>query len=339
MFPAPTATRTGRTSCSRQWPESSGSASSRQTICWFAAASGDWNPIHVDPVSARRTLAGEVVVHGMFSLLWALDRHCATHPTPPDRVVAYFQRPIVPNEALSVARETTGDDVRLVVGAGTKASPASCSAAPGAGGGRGRPDAAVFRGKPAEHHVDALGGARGSWRSRRRKSDVSSERLRPGRRTPGADAGGRNHRVLAPSSAWTPGLHSLFTGLELRLDGPATAHLEWRVVRHSSPMAPLAIAVSGAGALSQDDCKRLSASTPSPSLRPRTSAGASHPALSRGDTRSWSVDKRGLGELTAKALAAGGAGCRGHLQEQRQGCGGRRRRHGDVGRKMPGAAG
>jgi NADP-dependent 3-hydroxy acid dehydrogenase YdfG len=39
----------------------------------FASCSGDYNPIHVDPVEARRTQAGAPVVHGIHLLLWALD--------------------------------------------------------------------------------------------------------------------------------------------------------------------------------------------------------------------------------------------------------------------------
>src|SRR5665213_3313243 len=39
----------------------------------FAALSGDVNPIHVDPVIARRTCEGALVVHGVHNLLWGLD--------------------------------------------------------------------------------------------------------------------------------------------------------------------------------------------------------------------------------------------------------------------------
>src|SRR5215472_2422466 len=39
----------------------------------FAAVCGDRNPIHMDPIAARRTLAGFPVVHGIHALLWALD--------------------------------------------------------------------------------------------------------------------------------------------------------------------------------------------------------------------------------------------------------------------------
>ena len=40
---------------------------------WFAAVSGDRNPIHMDPVVARRTLAGTPITHGIHVLLWALN--------------------------------------------------------------------------------------------------------------------------------------------------------------------------------------------------------------------------------------------------------------------------
>jgi NADP-dependent 3-hydroxy acid dehydrogenase YdfG len=39
----------------------------------FAEISGDWNPMHVDPVAARRTIYGDIVVHGVHSLFWALE--------------------------------------------------------------------------------------------------------------------------------------------------------------------------------------------------------------------------------------------------------------------------
>ena len=45
----------------------------------FAEISGDRNPIHMDGVAARRTLAGTPVVHGVRATLWALDRLFRTH--------------------------------------------------------------------------------------------------------------------------------------------------------------------------------------------------------------------------------------------------------------------
>jgi len=42
----------------------------------FAELSGDYNPLHVDPLQSRRLLYGEQVVHGIHLVLWGLDRIC-----------------------------------------------------------------------------------------------------------------------------------------------------------------------------------------------------------------------------------------------------------------------
>jgi acyl dehydratase len=49
----------------------------------FAALSGDRNPIHLDQVAARRTQAGAPVVHGVHTLLWSLDSFVRVHPDAP----------------------------------------------------------------------------------------------------------------------------------------------------------------------------------------------------------------------------------------------------------------
>ena len=46
----------------------------------FATLTGDWNPMHMDAVAARRTAAGAPVVHGVHTLLWMLDAIGAQHP-------------------------------------------------------------------------------------------------------------------------------------------------------------------------------------------------------------------------------------------------------------------
>lgn len=40
----------------------------------FAGLAGDFNPIHLDPIAARKTQAGTAVVHGIHATLWALDK-------------------------------------------------------------------------------------------------------------------------------------------------------------------------------------------------------------------------------------------------------------------------
>jgi acyl dehydratase len=46
----------------------------------FAQLSGDYNPMHVDEVVARRTQAGAPVVHGLHAVIWALDSIAQSYP-------------------------------------------------------------------------------------------------------------------------------------------------------------------------------------------------------------------------------------------------------------------
>lgn len=63
----------------------------------FANFSGDINPIHVEPIAARRTMTGRCIVHGMHSLLWALDELAKTNIVAKSLKVR-FLRPIFLNE-------------------------------------------------------------------------------------------------------------------------------------------------------------------------------------------------------------------------------------------------
>jgi acyl dehydratase len=60
----------------------------------FAALTGDYNPMHMDPIAARRTMAGAPVVHGMHTLLWLLDRiaTCNIHIDNVATIKASFRR-------------------------------------------------------------------------------------------------------------------------------------------------------------------------------------------------------------------------------------------------------
>lgn len=79
----------------------------------FARASGDDNPIHVDPVAARRLPFGEPIVHGMHLLLWGLDTIAARRPLKSvglDMVSASFKRPLTLGVTAEIIASEDQDD-------------------------------------------------------------------------------------------------------------------------------------------------------------------------------------------------------------------------------------
>lgn len=59
----------------------------------FAELSGDRNPLHMDPVGARRLLFGQKILHGLHTLLWGIDHFlkAETQPLELRTVKANFQ--------------------------------------------------------------------------------------------------------------------------------------------------------------------------------------------------------------------------------------------------------
>ena len=89
---------------------------------WFAECSGDFNPVHLDPIAARRELPGAVVAHGIHFVLWLLDSYWAIlarrgiQHIQPARVQCSFRRPVyldIPVEAQVVSEG--GDRVKLAI--------------------------------------------------------------------------------------------------------------------------------------------------------------------------------------------------------------------------------
>lgn len=79
----------------------------------FVALSGDANPLHTDPLVARRLPFGRVAVHGMHLALLALDRMAADGTTP-SRVRATFRHPVGVGDPIDLAVD--GRLCRLTVG-------------------------------------------------------------------------------------------------------------------------------------------------------------------------------------------------------------------------------
>jgi acyl dehydratase/NADP-dependent 3-hydroxy acid dehydrogenase YdfG len=84
----------------------------------FAELSGDFNPLHTDPVAARRTQFGECVTHGVFVLLWALDSLQAQGGSKRRwvKISAKFLRPVLAGlKVTATGKEKSTDEISLTV--------------------------------------------------------------------------------------------------------------------------------------------------------------------------------------------------------------------------------
>jgi len=89
---------------------------------YYAAASGDFNPIHIDPEMGRALGLGGAILQGMCTYAW-LAEACAAYFDDPGRVrrlKARFSRPVAPGDTVTfegrcVAVE--GNTVRVEVAA------------------------------------------------------------------------------------------------------------------------------------------------------------------------------------------------------------------------------
>lgn len=79
----------------------------------FAKLSGDHNPMHMDPVAARRTQAGHPVVHGVHAVLWALNA-AGDHLTGFKSLSVRFERMIyVGDRCVLRQRQSRGEGFSL----------------------------------------------------------------------------------------------------------------------------------------------------------------------------------------------------------------------------------
>jgi acyl dehydratase len=277
----------------------------------FAKLSGDYNPMHMDPVVARRTQAGAAVVHGVHLLLWSLDRLAASKPDIPafGSVKGRFDKMVyVGDTATAVLTGLDEAGARLEVRADGKATSQIMVsfAAP-------RTPAAVV-----ENDSQPVSTAH--------PIDLSLEAA--------ADQAGRVAFVSSPAEAtaafpalaklmgadWLrsvlatttlvgmvcPGLHSIFGGLTVN---PAIADdreaLAYRVTKTHPKFRVVRMDVSGSGLAGVVECF----------VRHPPTAQANIAALAQlvapdefaGATVLVIGGSRGLGELTSKLLCAGGA--------------------------------
>lgn len=274
----------------------------------FAGLSGDFNPMHVDAVTARRIGAGAPVVHGMHSLLWCLD--CAAlmigDESPVSSLRANFDTYVTTSDEVeTVLLHSDAKRLRLEVRMrGTTA----VTVLVGFGGGHAPPfdkhNEFIEPTAPMDLPKEALSTLAGRLRFATAAGKIA-EHFPMAARMIGA-------RRIAALAAYTrligmvcPGLHSIFNrvSLECSYDDGAD-DIGFRVTNADLERRRLLIAVGGGGW----------SGTLTTLIRHRPTMQPSIIEASELVTRGEFADSialiiggsRGIGEVAAKLIAAGG---------------------------------
>lgn len=278
----------------------------------FARISFDHNPIHVDATAARRTHVGAPIVHGIHSLLWMLDCIAQSEPaaTAARTLKAQFLQPVYVGDSATMelsqptprsirARVVVAGEEVAVASVGFEALPRTLSQVP-TGARRMPPPAA-----PQDLRLGQMERMSGSLSFGPASNEIAE--LFPA----AARAFGMQRiAALVCSSCLVgmvvPGLHSIFSGLELTFcddDSPAD-ELQFAVTSVAPRFRLVRINVTARGLRGSLDTVSRMPPVSQPNLEKVMSLVTR--SEFRGSTALIVGGSRGLGELTGKLIAAGG---------------------------------
>ena len=277
----------------------------------FAKLSGDYNPLHMDPLVARRLLFGKQVVHGLHALLWSLDHYLKSHSRPLalKSVKADFKTGIGVGQTVN-CRYDAADKYNFEIHLDADGTPAAWFQLALNPSGPNRDDTSP--GPPEqpgicrERYPEEVAAASGNLRLYFDKETAARlfpnlVRLMPSEQLAALLA---TTRLVGMDC---PGLHSIYSGLHLTYESaePGAPELNYQVVTFNEPLALVLMEVEAPGMRG-----RIKAF-----LRPQPHTQQAFTGVCRSvEPEEFSGQQaliiggsRGLGEVSAKLLAAGGA--------------------------------
>lgn len=278
----------------------------------FATLSGDVNPIHMDPLAARRSVVGAPVVHGIHTLSWCLDSLAAS-PFRPARIGGIdvlFAKPVYLGDEVTLTLRSRADDtLKLAAMVGDRqvatitcgCRPEPLAAQSGIDGDHLPPRPSMV---PEDLDLAAIPGKAG------RVDFVASVADFAGAFPHAAGLiGAARLRGLAACSRLVgmtcPGLRSVFSRLTADwTDGDGAAPIVYEVVQTNARYNIVKMTVAGAGLSGKIEA--FAPPRPPVQLAPATLATLIAPDEFSGQIALVVGGSRGLGELTAKLIAAGG---------------------------------
>ncbi len=279
----------------------------------FAAVSGDYNPMHVDALQARRTQAGEPVVHGIHLLLWALDSLASSTPDlPPLRSVrANFNKFLYLDEfAEAVLTEFKPTGARLGIATdGVMRSKFNLVF------GESAADCAPLSNEPLPTIALSKTASNLAFEELASLSGQLPFQMSPQEAEkyfPAATKwlGAQRIASLAASTCLVgmvcPGLHSVFSELSVKAcrESHVQDFLDFRVVNTDSRFRSVEQEIAGGGWTGTIYSSARIPPVQQPSME--ALAGLVSPQEFAGSTALILGGSRGLGELTSKLIATGG---------------------------------
>jgi hypothetical protein len=277
----------------------------------FAELSGDRNPMHINSVAARRTMYGDVVVHGVHSLLWALECYAEGLETPVRilKLKTEFRKQISLADMVQcevIASEEGSFTLALSVPNGV-ATTIECVISEHNGA---EPDVAMEREDRTcvDRTFEEISVAAGSLALYLDPKAFVSDFPNLARKLSSIQIA----EILATTrlvGMECPGLHSVYSAHDLHYhENASTSSLSYRTVKVDSRFSMLRMDVAGptlSGTIT-------AFARPRPAIQPSLSdvARVVQPTEFRGERALVIGGSRGLGELTAKIIAAGGGDVR-----------------------------
>ncbi|MBX5482787.1 MAG: MaoC family dehydratase N-terminal domain-containing protein [Myxococcaceae bacterium] len=78
---------------------------------YYGAASGDFNPIHIDPEVGAQAGLGGAILQGMCTMAWAVEAvvNAVGDPGALKKVRVRFSRPVAPGDTVTFTGKITGE--------------------------------------------------------------------------------------------------------------------------------------------------------------------------------------------------------------------------------------
>lgn len=85
---------------------------------YYAAASGDFNPIHIDPAVGEKAGLGGVILQGMCTMAWAAEAavNYLGDPGALKKLRVRFSRPVVPGDTVRFSGKLSQADGGRLIG-------------------------------------------------------------------------------------------------------------------------------------------------------------------------------------------------------------------------------